>query len=313
MAGGKKINRKKGIKYYLNIFPIIEYPKKISKVRIYSEIGYDKLNETIGSIKNLTYYYYQKDLYFLGDHEKLTEALKNNNINYENKIEEIEVDINNDFIILRPLIYKSLRWYFNSRGFIYDFRRKSVVFSSENKFTYNLNNKLYVHEGFNYKLDIIAKKLVLTIFPRIVPTIPVENFENLKEGDEIVFICKFVCNRKGSKCKLYRKKISIKFIEPTEEYRICNNKKEALIKIIDKMDKNYKIPAHTIHREANPRIIRELGVYREFRNISLKPTGKRFDALKKLIERLKNSKKQIKVKIGNEYLIIDTNLPEITV
>lgn len=308
----------------LNILEILKYPEAISRLRIISTVRYDELNKIAGPISNLLYHYHEDILHFLGDSEQLKATLEENDIKYE-EIEPLEVNIVKDFSLLRVLIYKALRRFFTQKGFTWDLRKKNEVFLTnprssklvkdvKKKYKVNLIHEirgkesditLTVHEGFRYKINLMEDILTLTIRPKVTPLIQAD-LSSLKPGADIVCICKLDCPFKPICTKIPRKKIIIGTYNLLDKaYNICPEGFRSLVEVTDKITGNsYEIPTHTIHIEAHPTLISKIGVYREFRKISLKRTAYRTKVGLALLYYLSEGKDEIKIKMGNDTLVI---------
>ena len=307
-------------KAYLNVFPIMKYPNTVNRLEILSPLRYDELNAIIGHISNLQYYNHENILYFIGDAKSLKASLDEVNVEY-NEIDPLNVDIERDFHIMRVLIYKALRRFLTRIGFMWDPRRKNVVFliRPETGLAKEINKKfkvefihdltgvhkgqfktITVYEGFRYKLDLVNGDPILTIFPRVTPLIKA-NSASLSPGTGVVCLCNVKCDFKQICRKLPRKKLIVdNFTELSKESLLCPEGYKKLVKIVDKSKKSYEVPSHTIHIEAHPAIMRRLGVYKLFRNLSLKRTHERTKVMQALLHYLSKGEEAIKIKMGED-------------
>ena len=171
-------------KVFINVLFIRKYPTTVNSVKITSNLSYDELNQILMHIHDTYYYYHKKNLYFIGNKDRIINALQENFVCFEEMKHKPLNFTGNDINIFRVLIYKAFRLFLTRKGFTWDPRKKGEVFiacpnpklETEVYKVYRVKlvskivgenlNILRVHEGFRYKLDIIDGVTALTLLPK---------------------------------------------------------------------------------------------------------------------------------------------------
>jgi hypothetical protein len=175
----------------LNSLALKEYPKEFKTLDV--NIQYTQLNQILGSFHNICYHLHGGKLYFLGDEAIVSTILGGHGFRISN-VSSTNLDIIDNWEIIRPIFYKSLRFYFIRHHFIWRPRRRNQVFILEpeefegvqlvHEIYNDYGERLLVFEGFHYWLEFLEDKLVLTMLPKVKPILPLK----LKlEPEDIIF------------------------------------------------------------------------------------------------------------------------------
>jgi hypothetical protein len=175
----------------LNSLVLKEYPKEFKTLDM--NIQYTQLNQILGSFHDICYYLHGGRLYFLGDETIVSTILRGHGFQVSN-VSSTNLDIIDNWEIIRPIFYKSLRFYFIRRHFVWRPRRRNQVFILEpeefggvrlvHEIYNDYEEKLLVFEGFRYWLEFLEGKLVLTMLPKVKPILP---FKSKLKPEDIIF------------------------------------------------------------------------------------------------------------------------------
>ncbi|MCK4734247.1 MAG: hypothetical protein KAT65_17470 [Methanophagales archaeon] len=155
-----------------NLLHAIKFPEKMNVIQTDID-DYNELNEIIRGIpKHLK----SKKLFFFGDVDEIYKTLEENA--YKAEISEpirINVQLISEYWdILSVLFYRAIKSFLREKGF---YLHKNLVYMvrhdeiEENPLIRKDNiDNYYIHEGFEYKLHLLDKKVFLSLTPRIVLT-----------------------------------------------------------------------------------------------------------------------------------------------
>jgi hypothetical protein len=265
--------------------------------------------------ESVQYQFFGNEIFFLGAAETVRSHLKANNISAQFE-EPFCFKLQDHFGILRTVLYKSFRYFAQRKGFAWKPRRQTVLFASnidgneqqriKNQVGFDFIHVLkgyqtvvHAHEGFVFKLELIGEDLFMVILPNVTPLLGVA-LHQLHLGMHIAPAChKWDCEVRAS-CRLVQKKIVIQSFEIVEERPWWCPHAETTILAQDTSGKFCKLPAHTVNLEANPTTIRRAGVYKEFRDLSLKKNLPRLQALRAILLYLGGGSSRITIPVGNE-------------
>ena len=269
---------------------------------IKTDVNYPDLNRIMGSLFHVTYHLFSNRLYFIGDESEVEAQLASNDFE-ATFTGSIEVDIKKNWHIISIILYKAIRFFLMRKGFVWKPRVKNEVFILNPELyddtqlvhkLFNINQEeLRVHEGFRYYLDFIGSAPVLSMIPKVTPTLRVLSTSLPRE---ITILCEKHCEVRDT-CKLPKKKIRV------SEYKIfqddsgfCPHSK-SYIAILGK--RQYTVPWHTLHLEAHPSTIRQRGFYRDFRRIALKPNWRKRKVLITFADLLSDNLDEIVIPVGH--------------
>ncbi|RLG19097.1 hypothetical protein DRN63_00385 [Nanoarchaeota archaeon] len=146
-----------------------------------TNIQFSQLNEILGPFHDICYYLHGGRLYFLGNEEVVSSVLKAHGFRASG-VSSSNLELSTHWEIIRPILYKSLKFYFIRCGFIWKpIGRKEAFIVKPRTFQglklvheiYNSYGKrLIVYEGFSYWLEFLGGELVLTLLPRVKPVLP---------------------------------------------------------------------------------------------------------------------------------------------
>lgn len=160
----------------INSLPVKEYPTEFEVTE--TNIEFTRLNKILGPFRDVCYYLHGGKLYFIGDEEIVSNVLKANGFRTLD-ISTINLDLFSDWEIVRPILYRSLSFYFTGHELIWKpvkkkqaFILKPITFEGErlvHEIYNNYEEKLIVYEGFSYWLEFLDGELVLTLLPKVKP------------------------------------------------------------------------------------------------------------------------------------------------
>jgi hypothetical protein len=221
------------------------------------------------------------------------------------------------FEVLRIILYKAFRYFAQRKGFAWKPYRQTLLFASnidsneqqrlKNQFGFEFVHLLigyqqtpvHVHEGFAFKLEHIGQDLYMLILPNVTPLVGIRP-DQLHSKMNLAPAChKWDCEVRAS-CMLAQKKVNVLTFELVKEKPWWCPYAEATVLVKDICGKTYWLPTHTIHLEANSHMIKQMGVYKEFRAISLKKNQSKLNALRSILSYLGTGGSRIIVPVGDE-------------
>ncbi|MGA2973116.1 MAG: hypothetical protein ABSE39_10940 [Candidatus Bathyarchaeia archaeon] len=300
----------------LNFFPVVKYPTILQRVRIENPIETAELNASLRFAQPVHYHVHGTEIFFAGSAETVHSHLKASNINF-NIEEPISISLRDHFDVLRIILYKAFRYFAQRKGYAWKPYHQTVLFASniangdqqriKNEFNFEFVHvlmgygqaRLHVHEGFTFKLERIDQDLFMVILPNVTPLLAI-NTDRLHPNMNIAPVChKLDCEVRAS-CKLAQKKVRLVTFDLTKEKPWWCPYAEATILAKDVSGKTYWLPAHTIHLEANPHMIRQTGAFKEFRAVALKNNQWKLQSLRAMLSHLANGGSRIIVPVGDD-------------
>jgi hypothetical protein len=301
---------------FSNFLPVLKYPEALQRIRIESSIEPLKIRTALRFAESVQYQFVGNEIFFLGAAETVRSHLKANNISVQLE-EPLGFKLQDHFDILRIVLYKAFRYFAQRKGFAWKPHRQTVLFASnidgneqqriKNEFGFQFIHVLngyqqavmHAHEGFVFKLELIGEDLFMVVLPNVTPLLGIAPHQ-LHPGMNIAPAChKWDCEVRAS-CRLVQKKISIQSFEIVKERPWWCPYAEATIVAKDASGKTCKLPAHTVNLEANSVTIRKAGVYRGFREVSLKNNLLRLQALRAILSYLGGGSSRIAIPVGDE-------------
>lgn len=229
----------------LNSLPIIKYLNELKVIE--TDIQYVQLNKILGSYHDICYHLYAGKLYFLGDEDVVITTLKASGFKADRFL-FITINLLEDWEIIRPILYKSLKYYFINQDFIWKDKRRNQIFILKPLYfnrtqlvneIYNESfEKLIVYEGFRYWLEFIDEALVLTLLPKVKPVLPLDSKmapEKLRvQRKKFLDVPSPIMRKKGFSREF--RKIALK---PNYKKREVLN---AIVKLLSNNDKKIVVP-----------------------------------------------------------------------
>lgn len=161
-----------------NSLRLIEFPSLINAVQ--TSIQYADLNRVLGPIGRICYHLYGGKLFFVGEEEETCRAIRAGGFTVSD-CNAVKVDLALHWEVLQVIFYKALGFFFMGKRSLWKPRRAMEVFVKEPKelegvvlvheITNYSDRKLIVYEGFRYSLRFVDNDLVLSLLPRVKPTI----------------------------------------------------------------------------------------------------------------------------------------------
>lgn len=290
---------------------IKELPTSMNIIK--TDVNYPDLNQIMGSLFHVTYHLVSKRLYFIGDKSEVEAQLASNDFE-ATLIGSTEVDIKKNWHIVSIIFYKAIRFFLMGKGFVWKPRIKNEVFIlNPNLYgntqlvhkLFNINQEeLRVHEGFRYYLDFIGSVPVLSMIPKVTPTLRVSGSSLPRE---VTILCEKDCEVRDS-CKLPKKKIRVSEYEIFQAASGFCPHSTSYVAILSK--RQYVVPWHTLHLEAHPRTIKQRGFYGGFRKIALKPNWRKRELLRTFANLLSDNSDEIVIPVGDleRGLVLDSEL-----
>ncbi|MGC9014908.1 MAG: hypothetical protein ACP5KW_11085 [Thermoproteota archaeon] len=234
-----------------NSLALKEYPQEFKTLDV--SIHYTQLNQILGPSRDVCYYLYGGRLYFLGDEAIVSTVLRGHGFRISN-VSSTNLDLINDWEVIRPIFYKSLRFYFMRHNFVWRPRRRNQVFVLEpeefegTRLVHEVYNdygeRLLVFEGFRYWLEFLEGELVLTLLPKVKPILPLKSRltrEDIIFGkDSFQEVGPFLMRRKGF--SRYFRGIALK------PNRMKRNILRTIIKLLSEGKEELVIPAGNLQR-----------------------------------------------------------------
>jgi hypothetical protein len=163
----------------INSLRLKEFPTLVNTLE--TNIQYLQLNQILGPVRTICYHLFGGKLFFVGDIEITSDILRGHGFSVSN-IKSVNLDLIKHWETLRVVFYKALRFFFESKNFVWKPKRRNQVFIVEPKkyndmtlvheLVNNNNEKLIVYEGFRYFLEFIDEEPVLSVIPKVKPIFP---------------------------------------------------------------------------------------------------------------------------------------------
>ena len=288
---------------------IKELPSSMNIIK--TDVSYPDLNQIMGSLFHVTYHLLSNRLYFIGDASEVEAQLASNDFE-ATFIGNTEVDIDKNWHIISIILYKAIRFFLMRKEFVWKPKIRNEVFILNPELhgstqlvhkLFNINQEeLRVHEGFRYYWDFIGSAPVLSMIPKVTPTLRVSRSSLPRE---VTILCEKDCEVRGS-CRLPKKKIRVSEYEIfQDDSGFCPHSK-SYVTILGK--RRYIVPWHTLHLEAHPSIIKQRGFYRDFRKIALKKNWSKRNVLRTFTDLLSDNSDEIVVSVGHlqRGLVLDS-------
>ena len=314
-----------------NFLPVLNYPTTLKRIRMDGPMPYQDLNACLRFARMIHYHIYGNHLYFAGASETVQALLKANGMLFQPE-EPLQIVLKDHLEILRVILYKAFRFFAQRKGFAWKPHKQTTLFATnilnrdkeriKNQFAFEFVHMLrgnertwvYVHEGFAFKLEQIGQQLSMVFLPKVTPLLGILP-EQLHPRMDLAPAChKQDCEVRAS-CRLAQKKITVIRFDVTMEKPWWCPYAERTLLVTDISDKVYQVPAHTLHLETNSHIIRRVGVYKQFRYVSMKNNWGKTQALRAILSYLADGGSPIRVPLGDdpEGFQIDAELKPVEV
>lgn len=164
-----------------NSLRVKEMPSVVNAIQ--TNIQYPQLNQLLGPYHNICYHLHGGRLYFLGDQDQVSTVLDGHGFK-QSRVEEIALDIDVNWEIIRTILYKGLKFFFLNQKTMWKPTMRNEVFFLQprdfqgtllvHEFYNSSGEQLVIYEGFRYYLEFIGRDLVLTLLPKVKPVFPVK-------------------------------------------------------------------------------------------------------------------------------------------
>jgi hypothetical protein len=285
----------------LNALLVTRLPESLQTIK--TDMTYPSVDQLLAKFRDVQYYLHAGKLYFVGDRSKIETSLTQAGFSSEYE-GEMKVNPIYSMEIVRPILYKALRFFLLCKGFVWKPKIKNEVFITNpaiyqgTQLIHRLENfskeEMFIHEGFRFYLEAMIGKLFLSLVPRVTPLLPIKG---PKIPRELVVVCERRECDKREECKLPKKKVEITTAETFYSDSGFCPYANYYVRLFAK--KIITVPFWTLHFEAFSATIRERGFYIDFKKIAQKRNFEKRNILNVFSDILSDNKKEVIIPVGN--------------